>query len=103
MNENGTQRRALGRGLQDLMGEMREPTLAEQTATATVDIIRAIDGLPARMAAVAFDNARRVLEAAKIEAGESTEEISYRLDELATERAKREAKPKRGWFGRRAK
>lgn len=79
-------------------------SLEIQTANATTAILTAIEQLPARMAVVAFQNAQRIIEAARRERGEDSavqpEQPIAAWNQETIEAAKQQrqaARPRRWW------
>ncbi|MBI1282534.1 MAG: hypothetical protein GC179_30690 [Anaerolineaceae bacterium] len=99
MNEatNGTQRKALGRGLASLLGDA--PATEMLTAAEAIPaIVSIVERVPAKYHPVIYQSVDALRRAEKAEADEVAA-IGEHLNELARARVQRETAPKRrGWF-----
>ena len=78
-------------------------SLEIQTANATTAILSAIEELPARLAVVAFQNAQRIIEAARRERGEDTVVTpaqpitAWNQETIEAAKQQQQARPRRWW------
>lgn len=96
---NGTTRRALGRGLPEILGECPESE-GVRTAESAYRIAAILEGCENRQVENVFQFIRNIRRTAN---GESIEELGEGLHRLERERREKSEKPKRRWFGRKMK
>ena len=93
---NGTPRRALGRGLEAILGSDLPQTESVNTAEAAYRIAAILEGVEDKQVPNIFRFVQSIRQTAK---GETVQELSEGLDRIARERREAE-KPvrKRWWF-----
>lgn len=97
---NGTGRKALGRGLSEILGLDVPQTESVNTARAAFEIAAILEGVEDRQVDNIFTFVQDIRRTA---VGESVQEIGEGLNRLERERRERDKAPKRGWFGRKTK
>lgn len=93
---NGNGRKALGRGLSDILGVDIPQTESVNTARAAFEIAAILEGVEDRQVNNIFDFVHGIRKTA---GGESVQELGEGLNRLERERRAREnGKERRGWF-----
>lgn len=95
---NGTARRALGRGLSEILGDDAPKSESVNTARAAYEIAAILEGVEDRQVINVFRFVQSIRQTAK---GETVQELGEGLNRLADERRAAERKPKKGWWRRK--